>query len=125
VLFPFHLHNATVFDSHMICRAHAMPIPCYYRAVLKATSQGNGAERPGHGRGAEWVRHGMRALTLTNMSIRTLCYNSRIKRYQVSKVECLLILFHILKYYISNPGLDTDYPEIFCGFPQSPREVPS
>ena len=121
MLFPLHLHNATVFDSHMMCRGNTVPIQCSYHAALKANSLGNGIARPGHGRGAAWVRHGMCELTLTNLSIRTSCCNSGIKCYQVSQVECLLILFHILKCFISNPGLDTDYTEIFCGLPQSPR----
>jgi hypothetical protein len=33
VFFPFDLHSAAVFDSHM---------PCHEYAVLKATSQGRG-----------------------------------------------------------------------------------
>jgi hypothetical protein len=28
VSFPFDLHSATMFDSHMPCRARAMPRPC-------------------------------------------------------------------------------------------------
>jgi hypothetical protein len=28
VSFPFDLHNAAVFDSHMPCRAHAIPLSC-------------------------------------------------------------------------------------------------
>jgi hypothetical protein len=40
VYFPFYLHSAAVFDSHMPSRAHA---------VLKATSQGHSTARHGHG----------------------------------------------------------------------------
>jgi hypothetical protein len=53
--FPFDLHSAAVFDSHMPCRSHVVPLPCHEYAVLKATSQG-------HGTGAAWERHGMREL---------------------------------------------------------------
>jgi hypothetical protein len=28
VSFPFGLHSAAVFDSHIPCRAHALPLPC-------------------------------------------------------------------------------------------------
>jgi hypothetical protein len=52
VSFPFDLHSAAVFDSHMPCRS----LPCHEYAVLKATSQG-------HGTGAAWERHGMCELT--------------------------------------------------------------
>jgi hypothetical protein len=38
--FRFDLHSAAVFDSH---------IPCHDHAVLKATSQGHGTARHGHG----------------------------------------------------------------------------
>jgi hypothetical protein len=41
--FPFDLHSAAVFDSHM---------PCHEYAVLKATSQD-------HGKVAAWEWHGM------------------------------------------------------------------
>jgi hypothetical protein len=47
--FPFDIHSAAVFDSHMSCRAHSAPVPCHDHAVLKATSQGNGTARHGHG----------------------------------------------------------------------------
>jgi hypothetical protein len=40
VHFPLDLHSAVVFDSHM---------PCHDHAVLKATSQGHGTARHGHG----------------------------------------------------------------------------
>jgi hypothetical protein len=39
VSFPFNLHSAAVFDSHM---------PCHDHAVLKATSQSHGTTRHGH-----------------------------------------------------------------------------
>jgi hypothetical protein len=52
VSFPFDLHSAAVFDSHMPCRSHAVPLPCHEYAVLKATSQG-------HGRVAAGERHDM------------------------------------------------------------------
>jgi hypothetical protein len=47
--FPFDLHSAAVFDSHMPCRTHAVPVPCHDHTVLKATSQGYGTARHGHG----------------------------------------------------------------------------
>jgi hypothetical protein len=31
-----------VFDSHVPCRSHYVPLPCHEYAVLKATSQGYG-----------------------------------------------------------------------------------
>jgi hypothetical protein len=40
VSFPFDLHSAAEFDSHM---------PCHDHAVLKATSPGHGTARHGHG----------------------------------------------------------------------------
>jgi hypothetical protein len=83
---PIHLHNATVSDSHKLCRAHAVPL---WKRILTVTAQ--------QGRGTEGVRHGMCELVLTNVSIRTLCCNSSVKFHQVSKVECLFIMFHILK----------------------------
>jgi hypothetical protein len=46
VSFPFDLHRAAVFDSHMACHNHA---------VLKETSQDQGTARNGHG--MAW--HGM------------------------------------------------------------------
>jgi hypothetical protein len=49
VSFPFDLHSAAVFDSHMPCRSHAVPLPCLEYAFLKATSQG-------HGRFIAWLR---------------------------------------------------------------------
>jgi hypothetical protein len=42
VYFPFDLHSAAVFDSHMSCLSHAVPLPCHEYAFLKATSQGHG-----------------------------------------------------------------------------------
>jgi hypothetical protein len=50
--FPFDLHSAALFDSHMPCRSHAVPLPCHEYVVLKAISQG-------HRRGTAWQRHGM------------------------------------------------------------------
>src|SRR5215510_10481737 len=29
VTFPFDLHSAAVFDSHIPCRSHAVPLPCH------------------------------------------------------------------------------------------------
>src|SRR5215468_6476443 len=29
VTFPFDLHSAAVFDSHIPCRYHAVPLPCH------------------------------------------------------------------------------------------------
>jgi hypothetical protein len=52
VYFPFDLHSTAVFDSHMPCRFHPVPLPCHEYAVLKETSQGYGIV-------AEWERHGM------------------------------------------------------------------
>jgi hypothetical protein len=46
-ILPFDLHSAAVFDSHMPCRARAMPRTC----VLKAPSQGHGTARHGRGMG--------------------------------------------------------------------------
>jgi hypothetical protein len=56
--FPFDLHSAAVFDSHMLYRSHAVPLPCHEYAVLKATSQG-------HGKGAAWKRYGLCELPST------------------------------------------------------------
>jgi hypothetical protein len=49
VCFPFDLHSAAVFDSHMPCRGHGAPVPCHDHSVLKATSQGHGTARHVHG----------------------------------------------------------------------------
>jgi hypothetical protein len=46
VSFPFDLHSAAMFDSHM----HAVPVPCHDYAVLKATSQGHSMAHHGHGK---------------------------------------------------------------------------
>jgi hypothetical protein len=52
--FSFGFHTATVYDLHMTCHAHAAPMPCSDHAVLKATSQGHGTARQGHGMGTTW-----------------------------------------------------------------------
>jgi hypothetical protein len=52
VSFQFDFHSAAVFDSHMPCRSHAVPMPYHEYAVLKATFQG-------HATGTAWERHGM------------------------------------------------------------------
>jgi len=44
VPFPFDLHSAAVFESHIACHAHAVPLTCSGHAVLKATSLGHGTE---------------------------------------------------------------------------------
>jgi hypothetical protein len=44
--FPFDLHNAAVFDSHMLC---------HDRAVLKETSQGHGTARHERAMGMAFV----------------------------------------------------------------------
>jgi hypothetical protein len=49
VSFPFDLHIAVVFDSHMPCRSDAVSLPCHDHAVLKATSQGHGTGRHENG----------------------------------------------------------------------------
>jgi len=49
--FPFDLHNAAVFYSHVPCHAHAAPLPCSGHAVLKAIAQGHGTARQGRGKG--------------------------------------------------------------------------
>jgi len=45
VSLPFDLHNAAVFDSHILFHAHAALLPCPDHAVLKATSQGHSTAR--------------------------------------------------------------------------------
>jgi hypothetical protein len=49
VPFPFDLHSAAMFDSHMPCRAPDAPVPCHDHAFLKATSQGHDTAWNGHG----------------------------------------------------------------------------
>jgi len=49
VSFPFDSQSAAVFDSHIPCHVHAAPLPCSNHTVLKATSQGHGTSRHGHG----------------------------------------------------------------------------
>ena len=61
--FPFDLHSAAVFDSHIPCNAHATPLPCSDHAVLKATSQGHGTARQKRSIGTALARHGMCELT--------------------------------------------------------------
>jgi hypothetical protein len=51
VSFPFDLRSAAVFDSHISCRSHAVPLPCHEYAFLKVTCQG-------HGRVTAWEQHG-------------------------------------------------------------------
>jgi hypothetical protein len=62
VSFPCDLHSAVVFDSHIPCRSHAVPLPSHEYAFLKATSQGHGrvvaGSRQGRGRVAAWDQHG-------------------------------------------------------------------
>jgi hypothetical protein len=51
---PFDLHSAAVFDSHMPCRARAMPRPCLSESDFS---------RPRHS--AAWAWHGMCDLAST------------------------------------------------------------
>jgi hypothetical protein len=51
VYFPFDLHSAAMFDSHMPFRAHVASVPCHDHVVLKATSQSHGTARKGRGIG--------------------------------------------------------------------------
>jgi hypothetical protein len=53
VSFPFHVHSVTVYDSHMPCRARAMPRPC--RSESDFSTPWHSAAWAGH-----W--HGMREL---------------------------------------------------------------
>jgi hypothetical protein len=48
-VFPIWFTQYAVFGSHMPCRAHTAPMPCHDHAVLKATYQGHGTARHGHG----------------------------------------------------------------------------
>jgi hypothetical protein len=48
VSFPFDLHSAAMFDSHMHCRARAMPILCRFESEFSRSRHS-----------AAWVRHGM------------------------------------------------------------------
>jgi hypothetical protein len=52
VSFPFDLHSAVVFDSHIPCRSQAVTLSCHEYAVLKATYKDPG-------RGTVWERNGM------------------------------------------------------------------
>jgi len=61
VSFPFDLHSAAVFDSHIPCHAHAALLPCSDHAVLKETFQGHGTVGQGRSMGMAW--HGMCELT--------------------------------------------------------------
>jgi hypothetical protein len=54
VSFPFDLHSAAVFDSHMPCRARAMPRPCRSESHFSM---------PRHS--AAWAWHGMCELATT------------------------------------------------------------
>jgi hypothetical protein len=47
-VFHIYIHSAAVFDSHMPCRARAVPMPCHDHAVLKLTSQDHGTARHGN-----------------------------------------------------------------------------
>jgi hypothetical protein len=69
------LHSAAVFDSHMPCRAHAVSVSSNDHAFLKATFQGQGTERHGHG----WISIG-RPETACGLPARVwlLSANSRI-----------------------------------------------
>jgi hypothetical protein len=62
-LCQFDLHSAVVFDSHIPCRSHAVPLPWHEYAIMKATSQGHGrvvaGSRQGDGMVTAWERHGM------------------------------------------------------------------
>jgi hypothetical protein len=49
VFFPFDLHSAAVFDSHIPRRTHAAPVTYHDHVVLESTSQGHGTARHGHG----------------------------------------------------------------------------
>jgi hypothetical protein len=42
VSFPFDLHNAAVFDSHIPCRSHAVPRICRYESDVSRPLQGRG-----------------------------------------------------------------------------------
>jgi hypothetical protein len=42
VFLPSDLHSAAVFDLHIPCSSHAVPLPCHEYAFLEATSQGHG-----------------------------------------------------------------------------------
>jgi hypothetical protein len=59
VYFPFDLHSAAVFDSHMPGHSYAVPLPRHQFAVLKAISQGYdrfaAGSRQGRGVGTECV----------------------------------------------------------------------
>jgi hypothetical protein len=48
VSFPFVFYSAAVFDSHMLSRTHATPVPCHSESDFS---------RPRHS--AEWERHGL------------------------------------------------------------------
>ena len=59
--FPFDLHSAAVSDSHLPCRAHAMPRPC-------RSSQGHGTSRPCCAvtlRRTAWSEHEMASVNQT------------------------------------------------------------
>src|SRR5215469_8810942 len=47
VTFPFDLHSAAVFDSHIPCRSHAVPrpFPCCSPAVLLPCRSAKGLDR--------------------------------------------------------------------------------
>jgi hypothetical protein len=53
------MHVASPFDLKPIHTYHAVPLPCYEYAFLKATSQG-------HGRVTAWERHDMCELASTS-----------------------------------------------------------
>ena len=75
--FPFDLHSAAVFDSHIPCCSHAVPLPCHEYAFhgrfVAGSRQGDGmvyhtdfheghstvGEWQGSGRVAAGERHGM------------------------------------------------------------------
>jgi hypothetical protein len=58
VSLPLDLHSAAVFDSHLLCHAHAAALPCSNHAVLKAISQGHGTARQRRSMGTAGQIHG-------------------------------------------------------------------
>jgi hypothetical protein len=57
VSFPFDLHSAAVFDSHMPCRSPAMPRICLSEIDFSRPRQGDGMR-------TAWERHGVCELAL-------------------------------------------------------------
>jgi hypothetical protein len=75
VSFPFDLQSAVVFDSHMPCHDHAVPMPCHDHAVLKATFQS-------HVRVVAGERHGVCELALIFLSLVTTRRRTEFLRWQ-------------------------------------------